>query len=69
MNFWQKGRTASFWAKDVTDAGAFMLGAIVVGKGVGLVTRALPKAALRCVRVVRLLWVASQLLKRLNVLQ
>lgn len=46
MNFWQKMGTASFWAKDVTDAGAFMLGAIVVGKGMGLVTRALPKAAL-----------------------
>lgn len=46
MNFWQKMGTASFWAKDVTDAGAFVLGAIVVGKGMGLVTRALPKAAL-----------------------
>lgn len=47
MNFWQKMWTNSFWAKDVTDAGAFVLGAIVVGKGTGLITRALPKVALR----------------------
>jgi hypothetical protein len=45
MNILQKMGTASFWAKDMTDVGAFMLGAVIVGKGTGLLTRGLPKVA------------------------
>ena len=47
MNFLEQMTTASFWAKDFTDAGAFVLGAVIVGKGTGLLTRGLPKAAMR----------------------